>query len=168
MAKALIRLAYKHVIDSNSQVAFEKDVFNDTYSEFLMQALIYNNKKKFTTFEQMINNNPKANSLHYKVGFAIWLYVKDLNNQIPGLKDSLDIFNVPSESYKLHIIESDITKKQAHKVAIIYRTDTFILFDTIDENMVVAKGDFITVPDSVQAETFIIKIQPALSIFSWV
>ena len=168
MAKAIIRLAYKQVIDSNSQTVFEKDVFNDTYSEFLMQSQVYNKEKKFTTIEQMIHDNPKANSLHYKVGFAIGLYVKELNNQIPGLKDSLDILNIPFENYKLHIIASDITNKEAHKVAIIYLTDTFTLFDTIGENLVVSKGDFITVPESGQAETFIIKMQPSLSICKWI
>ena len=167
MAKALIKFAYKQVIDANAQGVFEKNVFMDTYSEFLMQSQVYNKDKRFNTLDQMINENPKANSLHYKVGFAIGLYVKELNNLIPGLKDSLGITSIPFENYKLHILASDISNKQAHKVAVIYRTGTCTLFDAIGENLVVAIGDIINKPETEQYETFVIKMQPELSIFSW-
>lgn len=166
MAKALIKLAFKHIIDSNSQTEFERDIFNDTYSEFLMQSQIYNKEKNCNTLEQMIANNPKANSLHYKVGFAIGLYVKSLNNIIPNLKDSLSITNIPFEKFQFHIISSDTTNKEEHKVAIIYKTDTMTLFDIIGENLVLANADCSTTHEEFNA-AFILKMQPELSIFNW-
>jgi hypothetical protein len=166
MAKALIKLAFKQIIDFNAQTEFEKDIFNDTYCEFLMQSQIYNKEKKHNTFEAMVANNPKANSLHYKVGFAIGLYVQELNNKIPGLKDSLNIQDIPFDKFQFHIISSDVTNKEAHKVAIIYRTDVMTLFDIIGENFILANGDISTTHDEA-ANTFMVKMQPALSVFSW-
>ncbi|HLK31003.1 MAG TPA: hypothetical protein VKT28_20665 [Puia sp.] len=166
MAKALIKFAFKHVIDFDSQTEFETDVFNDSYSEFLMQSQIYNPEKKFNTIEKMIANNPKANSLHYKVGFAIGLYVKSLNNIILNLKDSLGITNIPFDKFQFHIISSDVTNKEMHKVAVIYRTDTMTLFDIIGENLVLANGDC-TATHEEFASVFILKMQPELSIFQW-
>jgi hypothetical protein len=166
MAKAYIKLALKHFIDSNSQTEFERNVFNDSYSEFLMQSQIYNKEKNLNSLEQMIANNPKANSLHYKVGFAIGLYVKSLNNIIPNLKDSLGITNIPFDKFQFHIISSDVTNKEAHKVAVIYRTDTMTLVDIIGENLVLANGDCSATHEEFNA-TFILKMQPEISIFNW-
>ncbi len=166
MAKALIKLAFKHIIDSKSQTEFERNVFNDTYAEFLMQSQIYNKEKNCNSFEQMIANNPKANSLHYKIGFAIGLYVKSLNNIIPNLKDSFGIANISFDKFQFHIISSDFTNKEAHKVAIIYRTDITTLFDIIGENLVLANGDCSSTHEDFNA-TFILKMQPDLSVFNW-
>ncbi|HVM90256.1 MAG TPA: hypothetical protein VMT76_18850 [Puia sp.] len=166
MPKALIKLSYKHIIDSNSETEFEKNVFNDSYAEFLMQSQIYNPEKNFHTFEQMVANNPKANSLHYKVGFAIGLYVKSLNNIIPNLKDSLGVMDIPFDKFQFHITASDISRKTGHKVAIIYRTGTMTLFDIIGENLVLANGDHVAEKDEF-VSTFILKMQPELSVFNW-
>jgi|SRR5579871_1117471 len=167
MHKALIKLAYKQVIDINAQTQFEKDVFHDTYCEFLMQSQIYSKEKNLNTFEEMVSSNPKANSLHYKVGFAIGLYVKSLNNIIPGLKDTLGIATIPFEKFQFHIISSSVTNKEAHKVSAIYRTGTMTLLDIIGDNLVLALGSSSTTHDEGYMNTFILKMQPEISIFNW-
>src|SRR5260221_6855182 len=167
MPKAIIKLAYKQVIDMHSEGEFEKNVFNDTYSEFLMQSQNYNPDKKLRTLEEMINENPKANSLNFKVGFAIGLYMKSLNNVIQGLTDSFGIVKIKFESYTLHIIASDVTDKQAHKVAIIYQTATYSLLDIMGENMILMKGDPNFRSENPHSEVLMIAMQPSLSICSW-
>src|SRR5436190_10575420 len=87
--KTEIKIAYRQIIDSQSSGSFEKNIFNDSFQEFCMQAQVYDRRKKFKTFHELIQYEPRANSLHYKVGFAIGLYVKELNHIIPGLEDSI-------------------------------------------------------------------------------
>jgi hypothetical protein len=167
MPKAIIKLAYKQVIDRHSEGKFEKNVFDDTYAAFLMQSQNYNSGRKLRTLEEMIKENPKANSLNYKVGFAIALAIKSLNNIIPGLTDSLAINKIQFESYTFHIIASDIKNKKVHKVAIIYRTTMYSLLDLLGENMILANGDLTFQSENPHMEVLMIKMQPSLSICSW-
>ncbi len=161
----LVKLAYRQIIDSSAQPGFESNVFNDTYSELLLQAKIYNREGRFTTFAEMIAANPKANSLHYKVGFAIGLYVDELNKKIPGLTDALGQ-SVPFDIFKTEIVQSDITNKANHAVAITYITSSYTLMASFGEYLVLAN------PENEKEEksdksTFTIAFQPNLSIVHW-
>ncbi|MCP6756024.1 hypothetical protein NL533_30845, partial [Klebsiella pneumoniae] len=91
------------------------------YSELLLQAKVYNREGKFNTVAEMISANPKANSLHYKVGFAIGLYVNELNKKTPGFTDTLGNA-VSFDIFKTDIIHSDLSNKANHKIAITYLT----------------------------------------------
>ncbi len=42
MAKALVKLSYKQVIDAASDGNFERNVFHSTYQEFLLKSQAYN------------------------------------------------------------------------------------------------------------------------------
>ena len=84
MSIAYIQLSYRQVIDHSAAGSFEKNVFNDSYCEFLLQAQRYNKDNQFASFHEMTGHDPKANSLHYKVGFAIGLYVQELGGYTPG------------------------------------------------------------------------------------
>jgi len=125
MKNALIKIAYKQIIDSNSQSEFERNVFNDSYLEFCMQVQSFAECNEFTSWKD-IRTNPKANiNVQYKTGFSIGLYVKKLNYLIPGLSNSLGEQIIPFESHQFEIIESDTLKKEQHRVAITYMSDTF-------------------------------------------
>ncbi|GHM98660.1 hypothetical protein WSM22_01500 [Cytophagales bacterium WSM2-2] len=163
MDKVIVKLGYKQLVDRSAKSGFEQNVFNDTYSELLMHAPVYNREKKFTTVAEMIEANPKANSLHYKVGFAIGLYVKELGNKIPGLQDNLG--NAASfEICKTEIVYSDLTDKSKHVMALTYVTSPLWLFRSFGEYLVVA---FDHGEPSEEAETFTIRLQPNLSIVSY-
>ncbi len=159
----MIRLAYKQVIDASAQSDFEKKIFNDTYSELLMQEQVYNREKKFTTVAEMIAANPKANSLHYKVGFAIGLYVEDLNKKIPGLIDSLGNA-VHFEIFKTEILHSDITDREKHMIALTYITQSLLLVDSLGHYLVLSKQNG---EEHEEIETFTLLLQPNLSIMSY-
>lgn len=165
MPQALIKIAYKQVIDINSKSSFEKDVFNDTYSEFLMQVQSYNSDNQYTTWDEIRTNVPKGGfNVPYKVGFAIGLYVRDLKNQIPYLLDSLGR-KVAFENYKFEIIASDIINKAAHKVSLTYETDTLTLFGMAGEYLLLALGDQTATKEPV--ETFMLKMQSNFSVVSY-
>ena len=89
MSKATIKLAYRQVIDASSKSSFEKNVFNASYSEFLIKSQAYNLERKYKTFSEMKAADGLANSLHYKSGFVIVHFVNGLNNKISGLCDTL-------------------------------------------------------------------------------
>jgi len=166
MSQALIQIVFRQVIDNSSAGGFERNVFDDSFSEFQMQAQAYNPENKFRTFRELTDNNPKANSLHYKVGFAIGLFVKDLNNAIPGLQDSMGR-PVAFASHRFELLESDLTRKVSHKVAITYETNTLTLFATVGDYLVLATGDRLKESDELPVDTFLLKIQPNMSIASW-
>ncbi|WP_183575569.1 hypothetical protein HDF18_16810 [Mucilaginibacter sp. X5P1] len=160
MNKALIKLAYKQVIGSSSTGDFEKNVFNASYQEFLFKSQAYNMEGKFKTFSELKANDGRANSLHYKLSFAVGNFINRLNNRIPVLADNADnslVFEVP----KFELIESDITDKTKHQVAINYCTGILTLLDVIGEYMILAIGD---VADSETFESFTLKMQPGLSV----
>jgi hypothetical protein len=166
MRKSLIKLAYRQIIDATATGRFEKDVFNDSYSEFLIQIQTYNQVNNYTTWREVRTAIPKSNvTLQYKVGFAIGLYVRELNNQIPGLWDNLERMNVPFADYRFELLESDITNRSAHRVALTYLTDSLTLLGTIGEYMVLALGD--KSKETAPLETFMVAMRPNLAVLSY-
>jgi hypothetical protein len=85
MANKIIRLSYCIIIDSTSRNAWDKLVFEDTYTEFLMQSQYYNQDKKYYTFSELIANVPAAEKLHFLVSSAVIGYLKQLNGKIPDI-----------------------------------------------------------------------------------
>jgi len=150
----------------HARTSFERDVFHESYNEFLMQVQAYNREQQFTTWEQVRAANPKADSLNYKVGFSIGLFVKGLQQQIPGLNDNLGN-PVSFDTHRFEIITSDITNKAAHQVSIVYTTGTLTLLDVPGEYMLLAAGDQLNNPEQQEVQTFMIKMQPHLSISAY-
>jgi hypothetical protein len=160
MAKALLKFAYRQVIDINSTGNFEKAVFENTYKEFLLKSQAYNLGHGFSTFSQMKRNDGRANSLHYKLSFAALHLLHSLDNRIPDIKDNAGrslLFETP----KFELIESDIEDKRAHQIAINYCTGVYTLMNIAGEYMILAEGD---ASDQEMCETFTLKMQPGLSV----
>lgn len=166
MTHPIIKLGYRQIIDVSAQSDFERNVFNDTYSELQLQAKVYNREGKFNTVAEMISANPKANSLHYKVGFAIGLYVNDLNKKIPGLKDSLGdpvFFDI----FKTDIIHSDLTNKTSHKIALTYFTNPQLLVSSFGKYIVLSEPKEIGQQLKGELKTYTIALRPQLSIVNY-
>jgi hypothetical protein len=87
------------------------------------------------------SNNPKANSLHYKVGFSTGLYIRSLQNKISVFQDSGKPVELPFESSEFEIIQSGITDKKLHKVAITYTTGECTFLQVIGEYLWVSEGN---------------------------
>ena len=71
MKSALIKLAFKQVIDSTPVTIFEKNVLNNSYNEFLLKSQAYNPEGRFKTFTEMADADGRANSLHYKCALLL-------------------------------------------------------------------------------------------------
>ena len=71
MYKAKIKLVYKQLIDETTVSSFEKAIFQTSYQEFLLKSEAYNPDRKLKTFSKIKANDGRANSLHYKLSFAV-------------------------------------------------------------------------------------------------
>src|SRR5258705_11032228 len=105
MAKALIKLAYRQIIDASAKEIFEQKVFHDSYNEFLLKSQAYNPEKKFITFSEMVANDGRANSLHYKLSFAVLHHIETLNKRIPGLQDETGRINLRFTTPEFKLVE---------------------------------------------------------------
>jgi len=160
---ALIKLAYKQIIDASAQGRFERSVLQASYQEFLLKMQTYNPNLEFKTFTALKAHDGRANSLHYKLSFSVGHFIQALDNKIPGLTDNLGNavkFGIP----QFELIESHINDISSHKVAITYTTGILTLVNQLAEFMVLAEGD---VSEKFVADTFILKMQHGLSITSY-
>lgn len=162
---AQITLSFRQVIDAASTEDLEKKIFEDSYVEFLMQSQAYNPDKQFRTFTELKAHNPKSNSLHYKVGFAVGLYLQELGNRIPGVTDCLGSKELPFELYHLELIESDIEDRSQHRVAVNYITPPFTLLHIIGDRLLLVSPEQTGQPDTY--DTFMVALQPQLAITSY-
>ena len=163
MNKAIVRITYRQSINSKSTSSFEKEVWEESYQEFLMQSQTYHEGGTLRSFSAMTEKNPKANSLHYKTGFSVGLFIKGLKNRIPVLTDTMNR-GLRFTDHRFEILASDIGEKEKHEVAIYYTTESFILHDIIGDNLLLAPigGENYT-----GEECFLVKLQNDLSISSY-
>jgi len=166
MAKALIKMVYRQTIDFASHGNFERNVFHASYEEFLLKSQAYNLKGKFSTFEELKSNDGRANSLHNKLSFAVGHFIRQLNNQIPGLKDTLG-YSLPFDVAEFKLLASSIADKSVHKVALDYNTGIFTLHEIMGEYLLLSNGEKATNSSDEPVETFSLNMQPGLSITSY-
>lgn len=168
MAKGIIRLCYKKIVDVNAQKQWEKHIFEDTYREFFMQSQFYNQEEKFHTFQELIANVPAADKLHYLVSTAAINYIRQLNDLIPDIINVHQQLCLSFKNFRFEIVQSHIKNKEAHKVAIYFYSEPIIWIDTIDNHLLISN---VNQKDTLGAEneisTDLIALQPLLSISSF-
>lgn len=166
MSKPLIKISYRQVIDRNNESLFEQNVFNASYAEFLMKSQAYNMEGKYKTFTQLKAADGRANSLHYKSGFAVGGFIETLNKKIPSLQDASGQA-ILFDTWRFELIESDITDKFSHKLAIHYITGTLTLLESFGDNLLLAYGDKTAQLTEGIEDSFILKLMPGVSVISY-
>ncbi len=165
MATALIKLTYRHLINKHSEAAYEKNIFQASYREFLFKSQAYNHDGSLKSFTQMKARDGRANSLHYKISFAALHFLDELKNNIPVLTNVIG-GSIQYEMPAFELVESDIINPGAHQVAIKFVTGPLVLHLVVGDVMVLSYQ----LPGGLQndnAETFTVKIQPGLAITSF-
>ncbi len=160
MEKAFIRLVYRQIIDNSARSDFERAVFEDSFQELTLQAQAYNTENSLGTLAELIAHNPKANSLHYKTGFAIGLYVGALHKKIPFLLDALGD-ELLFEEHRFKILYSDLRDKSLHMVAVDYITPRLLLHREILGCLLLSA---ITDKNNAPGEPFLLPLRNGLSI----
>lgn len=163
MTKAKIKISFRQIINAASQSPFEQNVLNYSYEEFKLKSQAYNPDSRYTSFSQLKNADGRANSLHYKCGFAVAGLIESLNKEVPGVLDTMGR-SIAFDMYEFELIESDLTNKLLHKAAIIYTTEELALIDSIADTLLVSKK---IIPHGLTEEQdlfFMLKLQAGLSI----
>ena len=163
MCKAKVRIVYRQIIEESSESGFEKAIFQASYQEFLLKSQAYNQQGKFKTFSKIKANDGRANSLHYKLSFAVGQFISQLNNKIPVIKDNLGS-KITFDVANFELIESHIEDISLHKVAINYETGLLFLIEIMGEYLLLAQDNL---RENEAIETFVLRMQPGLSIVSY-
>lgn len=135
----IIHFTYRHLIDAAPTTAFEKAVWQLSYDEFKLKSQAYNPEGKWDLFSQLKAADGRANSLHYKTGFAISGWMNTLQQRIPFLKDTLDQ-PVPFEQYAFELIESSLSDPAQHRVAIRFISGPLQLHHAIGNVLVLSEA----------------------------
>lgn len=160
-----IRLLYRKIIDTNSTQVWEKYIFDATYTEFLMQAQLYNQNKKYNTYAELKNNVAGAEKLNFLTSAAAVGYVKQLNGTMPDILNNVGKHFLKFENYKFEIINSDISDKSKHRIAIEFVSNPVVWLNTIGSQLLVA-ADEKTDPADDAVFTHVFSLQPYLQIYS--
>lgn len=168
MIKGLIRLSYRKIIDAASQKLWDKYVFDDTYMEFYMQAQSYNQDGRYTTFQELLDNVPNADRLHYQTSTAAIGYIRQLNGIIPEIANASGKLCLPFTQFMFEIIQSHVQNKDAHRVAISFYSEPLTWLDTLGNALLITYGDQ---REAIRAgkvvDTDMVTLQPYLTISSF-
>lgn len=168
MAKGLIKLSYRKIIDAASTGMWDKHVFADTHREFYMQAQFFDQQNKYSTFREIVENIPKADQMHYLVSTAAVGYIRQLNERIPDVINPFGKLVIPFKNFRFEIIQSHRKNKEHHKVAIYFYSDTLTWIDSLDHHLLVAIGDkFDALNKGHEVETETVLLKPGLTICSY-
>jgi len=163
MFRAKIKLVYRHEISEKWESQFEKAIFQASYQEFLFKSQAYNPDGRFKSFSQMKENDGRANSLHYKLGFSVLHFISLLGNKMPVVIDNL-CEKISFETPRFELIESNVDDISQHKIAIFYKTAELLLVDFLGEYLLLSQGHS---AENETAGTFVVQLQPNLSIVSY-
>jgi hypothetical protein len=162
MGQRTITLCYRKIIDAQATRPWEKMVFEDTYTEFRMQAQLHNQEKRYRTFAELLHHVPGADQLHFLVSSAAMGYLRQLNDLIPDIINNLGRHFLKFTKFQFEIINSDLQDISKHQVAISFYSDPVVWHDTI--------GQYLLVSDGKETEgevlTHLFQLQPFLSIHS--
>ncbi len=162
MEKRTITLCYRKVIDINSTKPWDKLVFEDSYKEFKMQAQLFNQEKKHSTFSALLYNVKGAEQLHFLVSAAIINYLKQLNDVIPDIVNNIGRQFLTFKQFKFEIINSDLNDSSKHAIAINFYSAPLIWHDTIAQFLLTSPANL---PKG-EVLTDLFTIQPFLTIHS--
>lgn len=167
MCKGIIRLCYRKIIDVHSTNPWDKLVFEDSYAEFLLQAQLYNQEKKYTSFSELITHVPNAEKLHFLVSAAVMGYLQQLHGKVPDMVNALGRLFLPFKHFRFEIINSDVKDRTKHQVAVNFFTDHLTWHDTINNQLLLSipgnteKDELLTELFSLPAYVSIYSLKPA-------
>jgi hypothetical protein len=162
--KKIIRLSYRKIIDASAVQPWDQLVFESAYAEFLMQSQFYNQEKKYTSFQQLLQHVSGAERLHGLVSTAVVGYLKQLEGKLPDIADNLGKRFLTFKQFQFEIIDADTKDKARFKIAIQFFTDAYYWLDTISPYLLLTPVTAATTADGML--THLLQLQPFLSIYS--
>lgn len=156
MNDAQIRITCRQLLDNSSTGVFSRQVLSATFAEFQLKSQAYNPEGRFHTFREMVGNDGRANSLHYKLYFVAAPYLELLEKKMPHMCDMLEK-PLPFERAELQLVASDLRDATQHRIALHYHTPLFLLRGHIGDNLILALPEL---PE----HTFMLRLRMGVSI----
>lgn len=159
--KAKIKLAFRIVIDQNSEMAWDRYVFEDTYFEYKIQHQVFDEADKgVKNYWELLAKNPHAEKISFLLSSAVVNYVSQLKGEIKSLPDVLGNTFFPVESFKLDLISSNIEDPSKHKIGITFYTPELFLIDIIDNKYLLSRSVY----EKGGFETFMFAFHPQVAV----
>lgn len=156
MALAYINLSAKQYFNFMCKTDFERRIFHDSYKEFQKKSKVFSLNNTLHTFQQMLKENEKANTLHQKLNYSVMGVLVAQENKIPVLND-LDGKSILFDWAELHIYASDLLNKAGHVVSVTYTSKKLVLHEIVGDLLILSydvEGQF--------NETFMVKMTDEL------
>ncbi|MGA9648388.1 hypothetical protein [Pedobacter sp.] len=156
MALAYINLSAKQYFNFMCKTDFERRIFHDSYKEFQKKSKVFSLNNTLHTFQQMLKENEKANTLHQKLNYSVMGVLVAQENKIPVLND-LDGKPILFDWAELHIYASDLLNKAGHVVSVTYTSKKLVLHEIVGDLLILSydvEGQF--------NETFMVKMTDEL------
>lgn len=164
MQSKTIRLSYKKTIDAAAKNQWEKKVFEDTYSEFLLQAQLYTGSQAHSIFTQLAADTAKADKINFLVSSVVGGHLKQLSSIMPDVVNSMGSLFVPFKHYRFQVLESDTSNKASHKIAIYFISEPLLWHACIGDQLLLSAG--ITDVNDGALLTHMLELHSSLSVFS--
>ncbi|WP_449386823.1 hypothetical protein [Chryseobacterium lineare] len=164
MMRAKIKLAFRIVIDHNSEMVWDQYIFEDTYFEYKIQHQVFDDPENpVRNYWELLAKNSQAEKMPFLLSSAVVNYVSQLKGEIKSLPDVLGNTFFPFESFKLDLISSNIEDPSKHKIGLTFYTPELLLIDIIDNKYLLSsntdrKNSF---------ETFMFAFHPQVAISSY-
>lgn len=159
-----IKLAFRIVIDQNSEMLWDRYVFDDTYFEYKIQHQVFDDKENpVKNYWELCKKNPNAEKIPFLLSGAANNYVSQLGGVIRSLPDVLGTTFFPFETFKLDLVSSNVEDASKHKIGLTFFTPELLLIDIIDNKYLLSKE----VENQNGFETFMFPCHPQVAI-AWV
>ncbi|QJD96298.1 hypothetical protein HH214_10695 [Mucilaginibacter robiniae] len=161
MNNRIITLCYRKIIDINATHPWDKLVFDDSYMEFKMQAQNFSQGTTYTSYAELLRLVPNSSRLPGLVTPAIVGYVQQLHEIIPDILNNLGRRFLNFKQFQFEIINSSITDKSKHHIAINFYSEPLYWHDTIGQQLLVSAT---TINDGQQALTDLFQLPSYVNI----
>jgi hypothetical protein len=158
-----IRFCYRKIINADAPTAWERLIFEDSYTEFKMQAQRFNQENKYSSFADILYNNAAAEQLHFLTCAAATGYIKQLNHKIPDVQNTLGKTFLPFSNFRFEIINSDVKDILKHRVPVNFYSDVVTWVETIGGTMVLSLNNTVEAGELL-TESFV--LPPFVSIYA--
>lgn len=166
MNQRIITLCYRKIIRPGTSLLWDKMVHEDSYMEFKMQAQNFSAGKPYTSYAELLRYVPNAQKLAAMVTPSVNGYVQQLDGIIPEVLNTLGRRFLKIHSFRFEIINSDISDRDKHVVAINFFSEPLLWHDTIDNYLLVSPYTIGKTDESAEVLTDLFQLQPYLNIHS--
>jgi len=135
--------------------------------EFKIQAQNFSAGTSITSYAELLRQVPNAQQLPDRVVPAVTGYIQQLGGIIPDILNTLGRRFLRFNNFQFEIINSDISDRDKHVIAINFFSDPLLWIDTVDNCLLVsAYQEKTDTAEGVEMLTDLFQLQPYLNIHS--